>query len=116
MRAALSMGLVVGGVFLSTAAFEVCIMGSFQRSILRICAIAIAPAALYGICSYGIGDVAGSATGTLVSVMAYGLLFYLLMKLDAKDTSICVLVTWILVTFANYMAFKMQGARSGSWL
>jgi len=116
MRAALSMGLVVGGVFLATAVFEVCIMGSFKRSILRICAIAIAPAALYGICSYGIGDVAGSATGTLVSVLAYALLFYLLMKLDAKDTSICVLVTWILVTFANYMAFKLQGARSGSWL
>jgi len=38
------------------------------------------------------------------------------MKLDAKDTSICVLVTWIIVTFANYMAFKLQSARSGSWL
>lgn len=115
-RAALSTALVVGGVFLATAVFEVCILGSFKRAILRIAAIALAPAALYGLCSYAIGDVAGSATGTLVSVAAYALLFYLLMKLDAKDTAVCVLVTWILVTFANYMAFKLQGARSGSWL
>jgi DNA-directed RNA polymerase subunit RPC12/RpoP len=116
MRAGFSTALIVGGIFLCTVAFDVCIIGDFKRSILRICGIAIAPSALYGILSYCIGDVAGSTTGTVASILAYGLLFHFLLNLDLKDTSICVLVTWILITAVNYAAYKVQGAQTSSWV
>ena len=116
MRAGFSTALIVGGIFLCTVAFDVCIIGQFKRSILRICGIAIAPSALYGVLSYAIGDVAGSASGTLAAIVAYGLLFHFLLNLDLKDTAICVLVTWILITAVNYAAYKVQGVQTGSWI
>jgi hypothetical protein len=116
MRAALSTSLIVGGLFLSTVFLDVCIVGQFSRSILRICGIAIAPSALYGILGYAIGDVAGSATGVLVSIAVYAVLYHFLLNLDLKDTSICVLITWILITAVNYAAYKVQGAQTGSWI
>jgi hypothetical protein len=36
------------------------------------------------------------------------------MRVDAKDATICVLVTFILVTFANYMAWRFEGLMRGS--
>lgn len=38
------------------------------------------------------------------------------MRLDLKDTGICVLVTWILITAANYFAYKVEGLLSDSWV
>jgi hypothetical protein len=114
-KAILSMALSVGGVFLATTVFEVCVLGSFKRAILRIAAIGIAPSALYGILCYTAGDLNGSLVGVSVGVLAYGLLFYFLLRLDLKDTSICVLITWILITAVNYAAYKVHGARENSW-
>jgi len=114
LKAVLSMGLSVGGIFLATTVFDVCIVGSFQRAILRICAIGIAPSALYGILCYMAGDLNGSLVGVFASVLAYGLLYYFLLRLDLKDTSICVLVTWILITAINYGVYRFQGAKQGS--
>jgi hypothetical protein len=116
MRAGFSTALIVGGIFLCTVAFDVCILGKFTRSIVRICGIALAPSALYGILSYAIGDVAGSTAGTVASILAYTLLFHFLLNLDWKDTGICVLVTWILITAVNYAAYKVQGAQTGAWI
>jgi len=113
-KAVLSMGLSVGGIFLATTVFDVCIVGSFQRAILRICAIGIGPSALYDILCYQAGDLNGSLVGVFASVLAFGLLYYFLLRLDLKDTSICVLVTWILITAVNYSVYRVQGARQGS--
>ena len=38
------------------------------------------------------------------------------MRLDLKDTAICVIITWILVTAANYIAYKIEGASKDSWV
>lgn len=116
IRAVAGMALCVGGIFLATTCFEVCLVGSFPNCILRLCAIAVAPSAIYGVMCYAIGDVAGSATGTLTAVALYAALFYFLLKLDLKDTAICVIIAWILVTGVNYMMYKLQGARQDSWL
>ena len=113
-KAVLSMALSVGGIFLATTVFDVCISGSFERAILRIAAIGIAPSALYGILCYMAGDLNGSLVGVSASVLAYGLLYFFLLRLDLKDTSVCVLVTWILITAINYAAYRVQGARQGS--
>jgi hypothetical protein len=115
LRAGLSTSLIVGGIFLSTLMFDVCVVGQFSRSILRICGIAIAPSALYGILSYMIGGVAGSTAGVLISIAIYAALFHFLLNLDLKDTSVCVLITWILITAVNYAAYKVQGVRTGAW-
>jgi hypothetical protein len=116
IRAVAGMGLCLGGIFLATACFDVCLLGSFRGCILRLCAIAVAPSAIYGVMCYAIGDVAGSATGTFTAVALYGVLFYFLLKLDLKDTAICVIIAWILVTAVNYLMYKIQGARQDSWL
>ena len=52
--------------------------------------------------------------GVFAGVLAYGLLYYFLLRLDLKDTSVCVLVTWILITAINYAAYRVQGAKTGS--
>ena len=62
------------------------------------------------------GDAAGAAAGTFASIALYGLLYWLLMRLDLKDTSISTIITFILVTAANYAAYKIKGAMSDSWV
>ena len=116
IRAIAGMALCVGGIFLATTCFDVCLLGSFRSCLLRLCAIAVAPSAIYGVMCYAIGDVAGSATGTLLGVGLYATLFYFLLKLDLKDTAICVIIAWILVTAVNYMMYRIQGARQDSWI
>jgi hypothetical protein len=116
IRAIASMVLCLGGIFLATTCFDVCLLGSFRSCMLRLCAIAVAPSAVYGVMCYAIGDVAGSATGTLLAVSLYAVLFYFLLKLDMKDTAICVIVSWILVTGVNYMMYRLQGAQQNSWI
>ena len=58
----------------------------------------------------------GSMIGTFVSLAAYGLLFWLLMRLELKDTGWCVLITWIVVTAANYAAYRAEGLVRDTWV
>ena len=116
LRLALSVGLMLAGVFMATSAADVCLVGSFQKSILKLIGVAVGPAALYGICTHAFGEQAGPAVGAFASLAAYWVLFFFLMRCDAKDSSILVLITWILVAAANYVAYKAEGAARGSWI
>jgi hypothetical protein len=114
-RVVLASGLMLLGMFLATALMEVTFVGSFKRSILRFIGIALGPCAIYGICTNGIGgDIAGSSAGVFASIIVYWLLFKLLMKLDLQDATVCTVVTWILVAFANYAAFRAEGIIRGT--
>jgi hypothetical protein len=73
-------------------------------------------ASVYGLLGYAFGDTAGAAAGTFASVALYGVLYALLMRLDVKDTSICVIITWILVTAANYVAYKVERWSRDNWV
>jgi hypothetical protein len=112
----LGVALMLGGMFLAVQVMEVCFVGSLARTLYKLVAIAVAPGALYGILTFLGGPTYGSMIGTFASVAAFGLLFWLLMRLDAKDTGICVLVTWILITAANYVAFRADGLLRDSWV
>jgi len=101
---------------MATAFFDVVVLGSFRNSIFRLCAIAVAPSSIYGVLVYAIGDVGGAAAGTFASVGMYALLYFLLMRMDLKDTSVCVIITFVLVTMVNYFIYKYQSASSGSWI
>lgn len=116
IKLALSVGLMLGGMFLAVQVMEVCFIGPLGRTAFKLVAIAVAPGALYGILTFLGGPMYGSMIGTFASVAAFGLLFWLLMRLDLKDTGICVLVTWILITAANYFAYKVEGLLSDSWV
>lgn len=116
LNLALSVGLMLGGMFLAVQVMEVCFVGSLARTAYKLVAIAIAPGALYGILTFFGGPTYGSMIGTFASVAAFGVLFWLLMRLDVKDTGICVLVTWILITAANYAAYRAEGMLRDSWL
>jgi len=116
VRLGLAIGLMLGGMFVATQFFDVYFFGTFKKSILRIIGIAVGPAAIYGILSYQIEDVGGSALGSIVAVAVYATLFRWLLRTSAASTAVCTIVTWALITFANYMAFKAQGMKSDSWL
>ncbi|HEY7120587.1 MAG TPA: hypothetical protein VH475_28645 [Tepidisphaeraceae bacterium] len=113
--AALSVGLILFSMFFLTRVADVNFMGSFARCILRLVAIAIGPAAIYHICVYTLGsDTMGAPfTGVLATIALYLILFLTLMRTDLKDAGICALVTWILVTLANYAAFKAEAMMMG---
>ena len=112
----LAVGLMLGGMFLAVAIAEVCFLGPVGRTAYRLAGIAVGPAAVYGLLSHALGDVAGSAAGAFSSIALYALLFKLLMKLDLRDTAICVLMTWILVAGANYLAFQVEGMIRDTWI
>jgi hypothetical protein len=116
MRIGLSVALMLGGMFLAVQVMEVCFIGPLGRTVFKLLAIAVAPGAVYGLLSHTIGDVAGSTAGTFASVAIYGVLFLALMRLDLKDVSICVIVTWILVTAANYAAYRAEGLIRDAWV
>jgi hypothetical protein len=114
-RAALAVGLMLGGIWLATAVMEVSLIGSFARNILKLSSIALAPAALYDIAQFFLGgDFGGPALGAFASIVVYAALFFLLMRMDARDTAICTMVSFILVAGANYAAWRMEGFRRGS--
>jgi hypothetical protein len=116
MKLVIGVALVLGGMFLSMVVAEVCFIGPVGYTAFKLTGIAVGVASVYGLLGYALGDTAGAAAGTFASVALYGLLYWLLMRLDVKDTSICVIITWILVTAANYIAYKIEGARKDSWV
>jgi hypothetical protein len=102
-------------MFLLTTLADINFLGTFQNCILRFCAIAIGPSAVYASLTYTIGgDMAGPFMGAMASIALYGILFWGLMRLDLQDTSICVIVTFSVVMLANYFAFRFAGIIHGS--
>ena len=116
LKVILSVSLMLGGMFLAVTILEVNFIGSRARIAYRLIAIAIAPGAIYGICSYAGGEMYGAMIGTFLSVAVYSLLFWLLMRLDVKDTTMCVVITWIFVTAANYASYRAEGMMRDSWI
>lgn len=116
LKLILNVGMMLGGTAFVTLVLDVTFIGSYRRSILRFCAIAIAPCAVYGICTSCLGDLGGAVAGSLFSAALYGLLFWWLMRLDLADTATCVVLIFALVTLANYLAYKLEGFRRGSWM
>ena len=110
----LAVVLVSGGIVLARALLDVSLVHGLVASMLRLLAIAIGPCAVYGLFANGSSELAGPAIGTLLSLVIYSALYWGLLQLDARDTAICVLMTWILVAFANYAAFRAQGIMMGT--
>jgi hypothetical protein len=110
-----SVALMMFGMFVLTSAFDVTFVGRFARSALRLAAIAIGPAAIQSSVAVADGgEIAGTLMGIGASLVAYALLFWGLMRLDLRDTTVCVVVTWILCTFAAYAAWRAEGMIKGT--
>ena len=116
IKLALGVVIVLGGMFLSVVVAEVCLIGPVGFTACKLTGIAVGVASVYGLLCHALGDTAGAAAGTFAAVALYGVLYALLMRLDLKDTSICVIITWIVVTAANYIAYKIEGASKDSWI
>jgi DNA-directed RNA polymerase subunit RPC12/RpoP len=115
-KLALSVFLMLAGMMLAVNVMEICFLGPMSRTAYKLIAIGVAPGALYGILSFAGGEPYGAMIGTFASVAAYAVLFWGVMRLDLKDTSMCVILTWILVTAANYIAYRAQGLMQDSWV
>jgi len=115
-----SVVLVVGAIFLTTVLADVTFVGSFANGILRLCAVAIGPSAIYGIMAAVVGgettdgSMAGTALGAFLTIIVLGLLYWGLLRLDLKDTGVCVMITFFLMMFSQYMMWRMEGIMKGS--
>jgi hypothetical protein len=115
-KLALSVFLMLSGMMLAVNVMEICFLGPLSRTAYKLIAVGIAPGAIYSILSFAGGEPYGAMIGTFVSVAVYAVLFWSVMRLDLKDTSMCVILTWILVTAANYIAYKAQGLMQDTWV
>jgi hypothetical protein len=114
-RAVFSVVLMLFTMFLLTTLADVNFLGGFKKCILRLCAVAIGPSAVYASLTFLIGgDMAGPFAGAMASIALYGILFWALMRLDLQDTAICVIVTFSVVMISNYFAFKFAGLLHGN--
>jgi hypothetical protein len=110
LRTVGSAGFVVAAMFAAMFLFEVRFLGEIKHCILRFCAIAVGPAAIYPILSFvSGGELAGALTAVFATVGAYAVLFWALMRMDLKDTSVCVVLTWINVAIVNYLIYRAEG-------
>jgi hypothetical protein len=111
----MAVGVVCGGMFLARGMLDVTFVHDLKQSLLRIFAIAIGPSAIYELFTANAGtELAGPLLGILLSIVIYSILYKFLLQLDARDTAICVLMTWILVAGINYAIFRAQGYITGS--
>ena len=115
-RVVLNFVLLEVTVLLSIATFEVSLIGRFVDNILKLAAVAIFPIAIDSLCVYSMGDMNGAMVGTLLTLAAYALLFAFVVNLDLKDTCVCAMIVFILVTAVNYGIYKVQGNVEGNWL
>ena len=114
-RAVISVVLMLFTMFLLTSLADVNFLGGFKKCMLRLCAVAIGPSAVYASLTYLIGgDMAGPFAGAMASIALYGILFWALMRLDLQDTAVCVIVTFSVVMISNYFAFRFAGLLHGS--
>jgi hypothetical protein len=85
-------------------------------TILKVCAVALAPGAIGGILDPIIGGINGNIVGSLASFALYFGLFALLFRLAAAEMVTCVMVIWIIRIAVLYAMYKFEGYRTGSEL
>jgi hypothetical protein len=121
LKIVLACALVLGGMYLAAMIGEVIFIGPLWRTIYKLVGIAIGCCAIYGTLSYSQTTESSSAAtyaallGTFASVAAYFVAYKFLMRLNVRDAAICTIITVILTSIANYLAYKLEGAQSGAW-
>jgi hypothetical protein len=117
----LACALILGGMYLAAMFVEVTFIGPLWGTIYKLIGVAIGCAAIYGILSYAPASAASTAAstaaigGTFAALAAYFVSYKFVLRLNVRDASICTLITIILVSLANYFAYKLEGATSGAW-
>lgn len=115
-NAPLAAGLTLAGAWLAIRYAEVALVGEFKDAVLRLIGIGLAPSSFYAVMAYALGDLAGALVGALGACVLYFALFRALMRMNNRDAFVMAAMTWILIFFAHYAAFQIEGARSGSMI
>jgi hypothetical protein len=106
--------LVVAGTFLASAMAGVAFPDKPAITVLKICAVALAPGAIGGILDPIIGGINGNIVGSLAAVgLSFGL-FALLFRIAAAEMVACVMVIWIIRITVLYCMYKFEGYRTGA--
>jgi hypothetical protein len=106
--------LVIGGLFIASAIGGVAFPDKVPITILKICAVALAPGAIGGILDPLIGGINGNIVGTFAAFGLYFALFALLFRIAAAEMVTCVMMVWIIRIAILYAAYKFEGYRTGS--
>lgn len=109
-----NLALVVGGTFLASAMAGVAFPDKVPITILKVCAVALAPGAIGGILDPLIGGINGNIVGSLAAFALYFGLFALLFRIAAAEMVACVMVIWIIRISVLYAMYKFEGYRTGA--
>jgi hypothetical protein len=109
-----NLALVVGGTFLASAMAGVAFPDKVPITILKVCAVALAPGAIGGILDPIIGGINGNIVGSIAAFGLYFGLFALLFRIAAAEMVACVMVIWIIRITVLYAMYKFEGYRTGS--
>lgn len=109
-----SLALVLGAVYVGSYIAGIAFEDPIWMTILKFCAVSLAPGAVGGIVDHWLGGINGNMAGVFASVALYFLLLWMLIKLTIQDYVVLVALVWIIRAFIMYMAFRIQGAKQGS--
>jgi hypothetical protein len=112
----LNLGLMIGGVVLASAAGGVSFFDKWPTTILKLCPVALVPGAIAGIIITTMGEINGAIIGNLLAVGLYWSMFWALFRLPAPDTTVCVMIFWIMRVAAAYGAYRIEEYRTGAWI
>lgn len=109
-----NLALVVGGIFIASAIAGVAFPDKVPITIMKLCAVALAPGAVGGLLDVYIGGINGNIVGTFAAFGLYFGLFMLIFRLAAAEMVTCVMMIWIIRIAVLYAMYKFEGYRTGS--
>jgi hypothetical protein len=111
-----SLVLCVGGVFLASAMGGVSFTEKVPVIIYKLIAVALAPGAIGILTKNYIGGFNGDIASVFAMLACYFALFALLFRLPNSDRFVCVMIMFIIRAAANYLLFRLEGAKNDSMI
>jgi len=81
---------------------------------MKVCAVALLPAAVGSIVSHRVGDINGDILGVFTAVALYAALTKLILRQTWQDTGVIVFALWTMHAAVMWFNYKLQSAKSGA--
>jgi hypothetical protein len=106
--------IAVAAVFGASAMGGIAFTDSVPLVMLKLCAVALAPAAIGSLCGKFIGGFNGHMADPIIGLGCYFLFFIMVFRLTLQDQFVCVMMLWIIRVGVAYVVWRFQGYKSGS--
>ncbi len=109
-----SLGLMVAAVLGTGAAVGMVFEGPMWQTILKICGIALIPAAIGAMVDHSVEGINGNILSVFTAIGLYLALTKLILRQPWQDTGIVVFALWVIRAIVMYCIYKIQSAQMGS--